>query len=457
MVRLLDTALVAAAVLGTASFAQKIVPDCGVGLGNCPSNKPCCSQYGVCGVGAYCLGGCDPKHSNSLESCVPAPICKDIDSTFPNLDRIVDKTKYLGDSSKADWVSDGEPLIKDGNLLITMAPGTVGTVLASANYVWYGKISATLKTSYGKGVVSAFILLSDVKDEIDYEWVGVDLHTTQTNWYFQGIPNYTHGGNITLDKDTYKEFVTYEVDWKPDSITWSVDGQVGRVLKKSDTWNETAKGYDYPSTPSRVQLSLWPGGLPTNAKGTIDWAGGEIDWKAADSKDVGYYYVTFKEVKIDCYDPPSGAKRQGSGSKSYIYDDRAGFESNVVMTDKGTVLKSFLGTGTNMTVEPAKTTSKGSSATGNSSPSSSDVETIPGLTGAGTGVNGQRGEGSDSGSGDSGSGGSSSGSGGSGSGGGSGFSQGGTQSSNQSEATGQKVVKGSMLAVVVAVVAVIVL
>lgn len=70
-----------------------------------------------------------------------------------------------------------------------MAPGTVGTVIASTSYVWYGKISATLKTSYGKGVVSAFILLSDMKDEIDYEWVGVDLHTTQTNYYFQGIPN----------------------------------------------------------------------------------------------------------------------------------------------------------------------------------------------------------------------------------------------------------------------------
>ena len=105
-----------------------------------------------------------------------------------------------------------------------------------------------------------------------------------------------------------------------------------------------------------------------------------------------------------------------------------------------------------MTIEPAKTSSKGSSATGGSSPSS-DVETIPGLTGGGTGANGQRG--SDSGSGSSG--GSSSGSGGSSSGSGGGFSQGNTQPSNPSEATGQKVIKGSMLAVVIAVVAVIVL
>jgi beta-glucanase (GH16 family) len=70
-----------------------------------------------------------------------------------------------------------------------MAQGTVGTLLASSTYMWYGKTSATLKTSRGKGVVTAFILLSDVKDEIDFEFVGADLSTAQTNYYFQGITN----------------------------------------------------------------------------------------------------------------------------------------------------------------------------------------------------------------------------------------------------------------------------
>lgn len=64
-----------------------------------------------------------------------------------------------------------------------------GTLLASSHYVWYGKISATMKTSRGAGVVSAFILLSDVKDEIDFEFIGTDLGTAQSNFYFQGITN----------------------------------------------------------------------------------------------------------------------------------------------------------------------------------------------------------------------------------------------------------------------------
>lgn len=68
-----------------------------------------------------------------------------------------------------------------------MAPSTVGTLLASNHYMWYGKTTAKLKTSRGKGVVTAFILLSDMKDEIDFEFVGVDLDTAQTNYYFQGV------------------------------------------------------------------------------------------------------------------------------------------------------------------------------------------------------------------------------------------------------------------------------
>lgn len=74
-------------------------------------------------------------------------------------------------------------------MLLTMAPNTVGTLLASTRYMWYGNVQARFKTSRGAGVVTAFILLSDVKDEIDYEFVGVDLESAQSNYYFQGIPN----------------------------------------------------------------------------------------------------------------------------------------------------------------------------------------------------------------------------------------------------------------------------
>jgi beta-glucanase (GH16 family) len=148
-----------------------------------------CLEYGQCGVGAYCLGGCDPRSSFSLNSCTPAPVCESKTYTFENLDSVASNNKYLGDASKADWVSSGNPVHYGSDVLLTMAPSTVGTLLASTSYMWYGNVQAKFKTSRGQGVVTAFILLSDVKDEIDYEFVGADLEVAQSNYYFQGIPN----------------------------------------------------------------------------------------------------------------------------------------------------------------------------------------------------------------------------------------------------------------------------
>ena len=106
-----------------------------------------------------------------------------------NLDGVMSIDKYLGDPKKADWVAQGQPLSYAGNVLLTMPPESVGTVLSSTTYMWYGNVKAKLKTSRGAGVVTAFILFSDVKDEIDYEFIGADLTTAQTNYYFQGVLN----------------------------------------------------------------------------------------------------------------------------------------------------------------------------------------------------------------------------------------------------------------------------
>lgn len=96
-------------------------------------------------------------------------------------------TKYLGNASASDWMYSGQPLVSDGNLLLTMAKDTVGTVLSYNHYIWYGRVSTKMKTSRDAGVVTAFILLSDVKDEIDVEFIGVDLRTAQLNYFYQGI------------------------------------------------------------------------------------------------------------------------------------------------------------------------------------------------------------------------------------------------------------------------------
>jgi hypothetical protein len=102
-------------------------------------------------------------------------------------------------------------------------------------------------------------------------------------------------------------------------------------------------------------LSLWPAGLPTNAKGTIEWAGGEIDWNSPYMTN-GYYAARFQEVTVECYDPPPQA--QIKGKKTYRYTDEAGTNNTVAITDDEVILGSLLGTGE----EPGEASKSGSSS-----------------------------------------------------------------------------------------------
>ncbi|KAK3697009.1 putative glycosidase CRH2 [Vermiconidia calcicola] len=366
----------AAALAATFSLttSAQTIPRCGPGS-PCPKDTPCCSQYGQCGVGAYCLGGCDPEYSFTLDSCMAAPVCKSADYKLISLDGIESNTQYLGDASDTNWVVSGLAVpYQDKALLLTMAPDTVGTLLMSTHYVWYGKVSATMTTSQGQGVVSAFILMSDVKDEIDFEFIGVDLTHAQTNFYFQGITDYNNGDE-TETSNTVQEMHTYTIDWQPDYVSWAIDGEVGRTVYKNDTWNSTDNKYHFPQTPSRVQLSLWPAGLPTNGQGTIDWAGGEIDWDSPYMQN-GYYFAQVQDISVECYDPPADVQRDGDSA--YYYLSTEGMEDDVAIGDKNTVLGSLYATGDKPDFDPSDDDEE-------DSPEQTQApETVPGISGGGS-------------------------------------------------------------------------
>ena len=60
----------------------------------------------------------------------------------------------------------------------------------------------------------------------------------------------TSEGPINSTFDSYHD---YTIDWKPDTLTWSIDGQVVRTINKKDTMDSQGVAH-YPSTPSLVEL-----------------------------------------------------------------------------------------------------------------------------------------------------------------------------------------------------------
>ena len=205
----------------------------------------------------------------------------------------------------------------------------------------------------------------------------------------------TRSENLTTS-NTFQNEHTYTIDWQPDSITWSIDGEERRKVSKDDYYNETSKTYDFPQTPSRVMLSVWPAGLPSNGEGTIEWAGGLVDWDSEYMQN-GYYYALVKDVTVECYDPPSGIEK--SGDTAYIYTDESGTEGSVAMVDKDTTLASLKATGEEPDLDPAASRSAAAAAASEDAESENDdddeddeededeeeieAESVPGLSGAG--------------------------------------------------------------------------
>lgn len=123
-----------------------------------------------------------------MESCAPSPVCVDQKYNFDiSKDDMIVHSQFLGNASKYDWLYSGYPKIDDENNLVMKMPEGSSTLVANNHYIWYGKVKGKMKSSRGQGVVTSFILMSDVLDEIDFEFVGDDLHQVESNYYFQGV------------------------------------------------------------------------------------------------------------------------------------------------------------------------------------------------------------------------------------------------------------------------------
>ncbi|ORX59600.1 glycoside hydrolase [Hesseltinella vesiculosa] len=150
-----------------------------------------------------------------------------------------------------------------------------GPTFNATSFMRFGKVSITMRTSKIPGSITAFILISDTGDEIDFEMIGGDSHQIQTNYFYSGEALYTvNGGFHTIKGNSlYDEMHTFTIDWQPDKIVWAVDGQTIREKLKSETCKDGK--CKFPNSPSRVQIGLWDGSFES---GTAYWSRGPINW-----------------------------------------------------------------------------------------------------------------------------------------------------------------------------------
>ncbi|KAK2461213.1 hypothetical protein APHAL10511_006740 [Amanita phalloides] len=284
--------------------------------------------------------GCNPFASSTLTACTPEPVCESTTHVFANTSRVLSNaTFYNGNASEYDWVLDKGNIMNTnssgGGLVMLLTESNGGTLLSSTRYVHFGTITTRLKTGRWAGVVTAFITMSDIKDEIDWEFPGANTTQGQTNYFWEGvIPQGPNNGKVTGGlQDTYSTYHDYTIDWKPDTLTFLVDENVVRTVTRSSTIDSSGVAH-YPSTPSRIQLSIWPAGVNSSAPGTIAWSGGMINWNDPDYESAGHFYAEVQSVQVQCADPVAPS----SNVTSYVYQSNNADNPSIAFSNASTLI-----------------------------------------------------------------------------------------------------------------------
>ncbi|KAF5861593.1 hypothetical protein ETB97_012759 [Aspergillus alliaceus] len=229
------------------------------------------------------------------------------------------------------WKPVGAVTQNNDGVALAVAKKLDGPLLQSDFYIMFGRVEFTIKAAPGTGIVSSAVLQSDCLDEIDWEWLGGDNAQVQTNYFGKGDTTTYDRGAFHADPDNHDTFKTYTIDWDSNRIIWQIDGGIVRTLEEKN-----AKG-QYPQTPCYIKVGSWAAGDPSNAAGTIQWAGGQVDYSK------GPFTMYVKSIRVTDY----------STGTAYEYTDKSGSWKSIKAVD-GTVKGDSSGVVT--------TSSKGSTA-----------------------------------------------------------------------------------------------
>ncbi|KAL6704362.1 transglycosylase [Coniothyrium glycines] len=214
-------------------------------------------------------------------------------------------------------------------------------------YIFFGRVSFTLRSAPGTGIVSSAILLSDDLDEFDWEFLGSESTTVQMNYFGEGKTTTTDRElDATVSSNTQTNSHNYTLVWTETQTQWIIDGIIMRTLTPSQA---TSSGNSYPQSPMDVRIGIWAGGDSGNAEGTIEWAGGLTDYTQ------GPFEMVLEHVEVENYNP----------GYSYTYTDMSGDADSIRVNLEGSSSSSRTSTasGTASTVVSLQTKAATHSAT----------------------------------------------------------------------------------------------
>ena len=179
-------------------------------------------------------------------------------------------------------------------------------------YLFFGQVEVIMKAASGQGIISSIVLESDDLDEVDWELMGGNNTHVETNYFGKGNTT-SYDRAIYYPVNTPQEtWHNYTVDWSNEKLDWYVDNNIVRTLQYQDANG----GLDFPQTPMNVRLGIWAGGDPKNPNGTIEWAGGLVDYNA------GPFTMEVKSVRVS----------DASTGTEYKYGDTSGSWQSIQIT-----------------------------------------------------------------------------------------------------------------------------
>ena len=171
-------------------------------------------------------------------------------------------------------------------------------------YYFFGRTEIWMKAAPGTGIISSMMMLSDDLDEIDWEFMGGNVSSAETNYFGKGQPDFHNAIYYPVNGGVQGDYHNYTTDWTKDKLDYYIDGQKVRTLLPQDA-NAT---HLYPQTPMRLSLGIWAGGDPSLPNGTRQWAGGDTDYSK------GPFTMYVKSVRVTDY----------SNGSEYTYTDFTG-------------------------------------------------------------------------------------------------------------------------------------